>query len=378
MSSGAAGAARAAAAAPAAAAAGGGPGAGRPAPGRGRWRSPWPCWSARLIGPWPTLLLIVGFSFAGLMVVRRGGARSARALRDASVARRLPGRRHGRRGDAAHRRDADDPAGVRPGRCSACCSSCRSPARSCGACPGCCCGSAGRPVRLGLSGGWPSGRSVARSSTTRASSVQDRTSTEPPGRAGSRTAAPSGDGAAVVPGPRRMSGGPGRASGAALVAGATLLGPQQLRRSSSRSSSSATERRSSSMSQWVRAGFAGRGAGRVASTSRASLPHLALPQGGDVGLEREGNLEHVALGAVVSAMCRSTGSTPARSPGSWPPRRVLAALLAHWAPPRRVVTSAPTERSGASQLFRRACGDAVKGPCPVPLPVVRGRRPHGR
>ncbi len=46
---------------------------------------------SRLIGPWPTLLLIVAFSFAGLMVVRRGGVRSARALRDASLARRLPG-----------------------------------------------------------------------------------------------------------------------------------------------------------------------------------------------------------------------------------------------------------------------------------------------
>jgi UPF0716 protein FxsA len=46
---------------------------------------------ARMIGPWPTLLLIVGFSFAGLLVVRRGGARSVRALRQAAQARRLPG-----------------------------------------------------------------------------------------------------------------------------------------------------------------------------------------------------------------------------------------------------------------------------------------------
>jgi UPF0716 protein FxsA len=46
---------------------------------------------ARLVGPWPTLLAIVAFSFAGLMVVRRGGARSALALRDAAAARRLPG-----------------------------------------------------------------------------------------------------------------------------------------------------------------------------------------------------------------------------------------------------------------------------------------------
>jgi UPF0716 protein FxsA len=46
---------------------------------------------ARLIGPWPTLLLIVGFSFAGLLVVRRGGVRSALALRQAARERRLPG-----------------------------------------------------------------------------------------------------------------------------------------------------------------------------------------------------------------------------------------------------------------------------------------------
>jgi UPF0716 family protein affecting phage T7 exclusion len=46
---------------------------------------------ARVIGPWPTLLLIVAFSFAGLLVVRRGGARSVRALRQAAQARRLPG-----------------------------------------------------------------------------------------------------------------------------------------------------------------------------------------------------------------------------------------------------------------------------------------------
>jgi UPF0716 protein FxsA len=46
---------------------------------------------ARAIGPWPTLLLIVGFSFAGLLVVRRGGARSVLALRQAAQARRLPG-----------------------------------------------------------------------------------------------------------------------------------------------------------------------------------------------------------------------------------------------------------------------------------------------
>jgi UPF0716 protein FxsA len=46
---------------------------------------------ARVIGPWPTILLIVGFSFAGLLVVRRGGARSVLALRQAAQARRLPG-----------------------------------------------------------------------------------------------------------------------------------------------------------------------------------------------------------------------------------------------------------------------------------------------
>ena len=46
---------------------------------------------ARLIGPWPTLLLIVGFSFAGLLVVRRGGARSILALQQAAGSGRLPG-----------------------------------------------------------------------------------------------------------------------------------------------------------------------------------------------------------------------------------------------------------------------------------------------
>lgn len=46
---------------------------------------------ARLIGPWPTMLLIVAFSFAGLLVVRRAGARSVQALRQASAQRRLPG-----------------------------------------------------------------------------------------------------------------------------------------------------------------------------------------------------------------------------------------------------------------------------------------------
>jgi UPF0716 protein FxsA len=46
---------------------------------------------ARLIGPWPTMLLIVAFSFAGLLVVRRAGSRSVRALRAAAAERRLPG-----------------------------------------------------------------------------------------------------------------------------------------------------------------------------------------------------------------------------------------------------------------------------------------------
>jgi UPF0716 protein FxsA len=46
---------------------------------------------ARLIGPWPTMLLIVAFSFAGLMVVRQAGARSVQALRQAAAQRRLPG-----------------------------------------------------------------------------------------------------------------------------------------------------------------------------------------------------------------------------------------------------------------------------------------------
>lgn len=46
---------------------------------------------ARLIGPWPTLLLIVAWSFAGLLVVRRGGAQSVSALRQAAQQRRLPG-----------------------------------------------------------------------------------------------------------------------------------------------------------------------------------------------------------------------------------------------------------------------------------------------
>jgi UPF0716 protein FxsA len=46
---------------------------------------------ARLIGPWLTMALILGFSFAGLFVVRRAGARSVVALRQAAGERRLPG-----------------------------------------------------------------------------------------------------------------------------------------------------------------------------------------------------------------------------------------------------------------------------------------------
>jgi UPF0716 protein FxsA len=46
---------------------------------------------ARVIGPWPTILAIIAFSFAGLLVVRRAGARSVQALRAAGAARRLPG-----------------------------------------------------------------------------------------------------------------------------------------------------------------------------------------------------------------------------------------------------------------------------------------------
>ena len=46
---------------------------------------------SRLIGPWPTMLLILGFSFAGLFVVRRAGARSVQALSQAAAERRLPG-----------------------------------------------------------------------------------------------------------------------------------------------------------------------------------------------------------------------------------------------------------------------------------------------
>jgi UPF0716 protein FxsA len=53
---------------------------------------------AHWVGPWPTMLAIVAFSFAGLLVVRRGGARSLLALRDAAAARRLPG---GEMADAA-------------------------------------------------------------------------------------------------------------------------------------------------------------------------------------------------------------------------------------------------------------------------------------
>jgi UPF0716 protein FxsA len=46
---------------------------------------------AQVIGPWLTMALILGFSFAGLFVVRRAGARSVQALRQAANARRLPG-----------------------------------------------------------------------------------------------------------------------------------------------------------------------------------------------------------------------------------------------------------------------------------------------
>jgi UPF0716 protein FxsA len=46
---------------------------------------------ARAVGPWPTILAIIAFSFAGLLVVRRAGARSVQALRAAGAARRLPG-----------------------------------------------------------------------------------------------------------------------------------------------------------------------------------------------------------------------------------------------------------------------------------------------
>jgi UPF0716 protein FxsA len=46
---------------------------------------------AQVIGPWLTMALILGFFFAGLFVVRRAGARSVQALRQAANARRLPG-----------------------------------------------------------------------------------------------------------------------------------------------------------------------------------------------------------------------------------------------------------------------------------------------
>jgi UPF0716 protein FxsA len=46
---------------------------------------------AQVIGPWLTMALILAFSFAGLFVVRRAGARSVQALRQAANARRLPG-----------------------------------------------------------------------------------------------------------------------------------------------------------------------------------------------------------------------------------------------------------------------------------------------
>jgi UPF0716 protein FxsA len=46
---------------------------------------------AQLIGPWLTMFLILAFSFAGLFVVRRAGARSVQALRQAAAERRLPG-----------------------------------------------------------------------------------------------------------------------------------------------------------------------------------------------------------------------------------------------------------------------------------------------
>ena len=46
---------------------------------------------AQLIGPWLTMFLILAFSFAGLFVVRKAGARSVVALRQAAAERRLPG-----------------------------------------------------------------------------------------------------------------------------------------------------------------------------------------------------------------------------------------------------------------------------------------------
>lgn len=46
---------------------------------------------AQVIGPWLTMFLILAFSFAGLFVVRRAGARSVQVLRQAAAARRLPG-----------------------------------------------------------------------------------------------------------------------------------------------------------------------------------------------------------------------------------------------------------------------------------------------
>ena len=46
---------------------------------------------AQVIGPWLTMCSILAFSFAGLLVVRRAGARSVQALRQAANERRLPG-----------------------------------------------------------------------------------------------------------------------------------------------------------------------------------------------------------------------------------------------------------------------------------------------
>ena len=72
------------------------------------------------------------------------------------------------------------------------------------------------------------------------------------------------------------------------------------------SSSSFTERRSSSMSQWVRAGFSAFTSGSMPEVLEAlGAAARALPDGRDVGLDRHRDLELVPVRAAVADLLAS-------------------------------------------------------------------------
>ena len=105
--------------------------------------------------------------------------------------------------------------------------------------------------------------------------------------------------------------GSGRALRFFALARCRWAGPISPPRSSSRrslrmSSSSFSERRSSSMSQWVRTGFSALTSFSMPAVLSALLTAArALPHRRDVGLDRHGDLELVALRAAVADLLTS-------------------------------------------------------------------------